>query len=103
MKGTRSFDNDEIRSVSTCFTGTFEVRNRGLFMLGVSTGGRINGLLSFEIGDVYQKSSAISDLLFERSIVKGGEVSRAVPVNADGRRAIDVGIASATQTQTKHS
>ena len=32
---------DEIRCVSECFDGTYEVRNRGLFMLGVSTGGRI--------------------------------------------------------------
>lgn len=52
MKGTRPLDNDEIRSVSTCFTGTFEIRNRGLFMLGVSTGGRISELLSLQIGDV---------------------------------------------------
>ena len=88
MKGASPLDNDEIRSVSTCFTGTFKVRNRGLFMLGVSTGGRISELLSLEIGDVYQNGSAVSDLLFARSIVKGGEVSRAVPVNADGSRAI---------------
>ena len=88
MKGTRPLDNDEIRSVSTCFTGTFQIRNRGLFMLGVSTGGRISELLSLTIGDVFQNRSAVSDLLFEKSVVKGGEVSRAVPVNADGRRAI---------------
>ena len=37
MKGTRPLDNDEIRRVSECFDGTFEARNRGLFMLGVST------------------------------------------------------------------
>ena len=89
MKGTRPLDNDEIRRVSTCFTGTYEVRNRGLFMLGVSTGGRISELLSLQIGDVYQNSKVVTDLLFEKSIVKGGEVSRAVPVNADGRRAIE--------------
>ena len=88
MKGTRPLDNDEIRRVSGCFTGTYEVRNRGLFMIGVSTGGRISELLSLCIGDVYQNRSAVSDLLFEKSVVKGGEVSRAVPVNADGRRAI---------------
>ena len=40
MKGTRPLNNDEIRRVSAAFTGTFEVRNRGLFMIGVSTGGR---------------------------------------------------------------
>ena len=89
MKGTRPLDNDEIRRVSTSFTGMYEVRNRGLFMLGVSTGGRISELLSLQIGDVFQNGSAVTDLLFEKSIVKGGEVSRAVPVNRDGRRAID--------------
>ena len=89
MKGTRPLDNDEIRRVSAAFTGTFEARNRGLFMLGVSTGGRISELLSLRIGDVYQNGRAVSDLLFDKSIVKGGEVSRAVPVNRDGRRAIE--------------
>ena len=89
MKGTRPLDNDEIRSVSTCFTGTFEARNRGLFMLGVSTGGRISELLSLRVGDVYQNKKPVSDLLYSKSIVKGGEVSRSVPVNADGRRSID--------------
>ena len=29
MKGTRPLDNDEIRLVSACFSGTFEARNRG--------------------------------------------------------------------------
>ena len=89
MKGTRPLDNDEIRRVSTCFTGTFATRNRALFMLGVSTGGRISELLSLTIGDVYQNKKPVPDLLYGKSIVKGGEVSRSVPVNADGRRAID--------------
>ena len=89
MKGTRPLDNDEIRRVSTCFAGTFATRNRGLFMLGVSTGGRISELLSLRVGDVYQNRKPVSDLLYNKSIVKGGEVSRSVPVNADGRRAID--------------
>ena len=89
MKGTRPLDNDEIRLVSACFTGTFEARNRGLFMLGVSTGGRISELLSLTIGDVYQNGTAVTDLLYDKSIVKGGETSRAVPVNIDGRDAIE--------------
>ena len=89
MKGTRPLDNDEIRRVSGCFTGTYEVRNRGLFMLGVSTGGRISELLSLTISDVYQNKKPVGDLLFKKSIVKGKENSRAVPVNRDGRKAID--------------
>ena len=89
MKGTRPLNNDEIRRVSAAFTGTYEVRNRGLFMIGVSTGGRISELLSLTIGDVYQNGAAVTDLLYNKNIVKGGEVSRAVPVNRDGRQAID--------------
>ena len=89
MKGTRPLDNDEIRRVSGCFTGMYEVRNRGLFMIGVSTGGRISELLSLRVGDVYQNKKPVTDLLYGKSIVKGGEVSRSVPVNADGRKAID--------------
>ena len=90
MKGTRPLDNHEIRLVSACFTGNpFEVRNRSLFLLGVSTGGRISELLSLRIGDVWQNQKPVSDLLYDKSIVKGGEVSRAVPVNTDGLRAID--------------
>ena len=88
MKGTRPLDNAEIPSVSTCFTGAFEVRNRRLFMLGVSTGGRISELLSLTIGDVYQNKQPVTDRLFDKSIVKGKEYSRAVPVNIDGRDAI---------------
>lgn len=89
MKGTRPLDNDEIRRVSAAFIGTFEARNRGLFMIGVSTGGRISELLSLRVGDVYQNGRPVTDLLYSKNIVKGGEVSRAVPVNRDGRQAID--------------
>lgn len=77
MKGTRPLDHDEILSVSKCFTGTFQVRNRGLLMFGVSTGGRISELLRLQIKDVYQNSAAVTDLLHNKSIVKGGEVSPA--------------------------
>ena len=89
MKGTRPLDNGEIRRVSNCFDGTFEARNRALFMIGVSTGGRISELLSLRVGDAYQNGRPVTDLLYSKSIVKGGEVSRAVPVNRDGRQAID--------------
>ena len=68
MKGTRPLDNTEIRLVSSCFDGTFEARNRGLFMLGVSTGGRISELLALTIDDVWQNQKPVTDLLFDISI-----------------------------------
>lgn len=89
MKGTRPLSNDEIRQVYKAFSGTYAKRNRGLFVLGVSTGGRISELLSLSIGDVWQNQKPVSDLLFDKAIVKGGEVSRAVPVNTDGIQAIE--------------
>ena len=73
--------------------GLLKIRNRGLFMIGVSTGGRISELLSPTIGDVYQNRLARStDLLYNKSIVKGKETSRAVPVNVDGRDAIAIAL-----------
>ena len=93
MKGTRPLDNTEIQKVAEAFGGTFAVRNRSLFMLGVSVGGRISELIALKVDDVWQNSKPVRDLLFDRSIVKGGEVSRAVPVNVDGREAIEALIA----------
>ena len=89
MKGTRPLDNAEIRKISEVFDGVFAVRNRSLFILGVSVGGRISELLALKVNDVWQNNRPVKDLLFDRSIVKGGEVSRAVPVNVDGREAIE--------------
>ncbi len=93
MKGTRPLDNAEIQKVSGAFEGTFAIRNRNLFMLGVSVGARISELLALKVGDVWQNNKPVKDLLFDLSIVKGNEVSRAVPVNIDGRQAIEALIA----------
>ena len=89
MKGARPLSNSEILLVSDQFQGTYATRNRSLFMLGVSVGGRISELLALTIGDVYQNGQPVKDLLFAKDVVKGKENARMVPVNADGRRAID--------------
>lgn len=88
MKGTRPLSDAEIVRVSEAFDGRYAVRNRSLFWLGITSGGRITELLSLQIKDVYQNGAPVSDLLFDKNIVKGGEVSRAVPLNADGQTAI---------------
>ena len=68
MKGTRPLGNDDIRRISTCFTGIFQGRNSGIFMLGVSIGGCISELLSLRIGNVWQNQRAIRNAL-ERMVV----------------------------------
>lgn len=88
MKGARPLGSDEILSVAEQFQGMFSVRNRSLFLLGVSVGGRISELLALRIGDVYQNGGPVSDLLFEKDVVKGKETARMVPMNFDGKQAI---------------
>ena len=88
MKGVRPLKIEEIHHVANCFDGAFAVRNKCLFIIGVSTGGRISELLSLKIGDVYQNNKPVADLHFDKSIVKGKETSRTVPINSYGRDAI---------------
>ena len=88
MKGTRPLTNEEIRKVRDTFNGTYAQRNRGLFLLGVSVGGRISELLALKVSDVWQNEKPVTDFQFDKSIVKGGETSRTIPVNSDGRQAI---------------
>lgn len=58
MKGTRPLNNNEILLVSACFDGTFEVRNRALFMIDVSArDSSKNGLPHFRKTDTLNKSS----------------------------------------------
>jgi site-specific recombinase XerD len=57
-------------------------------MLGVSVGGRISELLSLRLEDVWQNGQPISDLLFQKRVVKGREMARMIPVNSDGQQAI---------------
>ncbi len=89
MKGTRSLTNAEIRLVRDSFEGIYKIRNASLFMLGVSIGGRVSELLALKVSDVWQNEQPVTDFQFDGSIVKGKETSRTIPVNSDGRAAID--------------
>ena len=44
-------------------TGTYQIRDRGLFMLGVSVGGRISELLALKIGDIWQNEKPVTDFI----------------------------------------
>ena len=79
-----SLSEAEVRKVSEQFSGVFKVRNKGLFMLGVSTGADIRELLTLTIGDVYQNDKLVDKLFFNN----WDDVSRTVPVNQDGIKAI---------------
>ena len=89
MKGTRPLTNEEIRKVRDAFDGEYVLRNRGFFMLGVSIGGRVSELLAITVGDVWQNGYPVTDFQFDKTIVKGKKTSRTIPVNSDGRKAIE--------------
>ena len=88
----RPLTNTEIEKVVAALrTGaTYSVRNTGLFLLGVSVGGRISEMLALTVGDVwnFEGNAPIDDFYFRKEIVKGKERSRRVPLNADGKNAI---------------
>lgn len=88
MKGTRPLTIEEIAQVSESFEGIYEVRNRSLFILGISSGGRISELLSLTVADVWQNNKPVKDLHFNRNVVKGKENARSVPLSTDGTQAI---------------
>ena len=88
MKGTRPLTNEEIIKVAECFEGINAIRNRSMFMLGVSCGARISELLALKISDVWQNNTVVHDISFSKHIVKGREHARSVPLNSDGRKAI---------------
>jgi len=78
--------DDEILLVADQFDGTFAIRNRSLFMLGVSVGGRISELLALRISDVWQNHQPVRDLLFLRDVVKGKETARSTSIPRRGSR-----------------
>ena len=63
-KGMRPLSPDEIRRVVTHFQGVYAERNKSLFVLGISVGGRISELLSLNIRDVWDNGKAVIGPLF---------------------------------------
>jgi len=68
-KGMRPLSNVEIEKVTEALRasdGMYSVRNTGLFLLGVSVGGRISEMLSLTIRDVwdFKGDKPIDDFLF---------------------------------------
>jgi integrase len=52
MKGSRSLMGAEVSQLTDSFTGTWALRRKALFVLGVNSGCRISELLSLRVGDV---------------------------------------------------
>ena len=62
MKGCRPLTDPEIALVSRSFGGTYALRDRAWFILGLKTGFRIAELLSLRVGDVWQHGRVVDQL-----------------------------------------
>jgi len=88
MKGARKLSDDEIAQIASSFRGKYAVRDRTLFILGLSTGGRISELLSLRVKDVWQYSKPVDTIYFRKSRTKGQRHGRAVPIKNAAKNAI---------------
>ncbi|KKN23241.1 hypothetical protein LCGC14_0906860 [marine sediment metagenome] len=83
MIGCRPLTPNEFALVLRAFHGRDELRNRLLFVLGVSTGFRISELLSVSIRDVHREGRLVQRIRVRRRDMKGG---RPTPGRARGSR-----------------
>jgi site-specific recombinase XerD len=78
MKGCRALKSKEVKLISNSFYGTYERRNRALFLLGCKTGLRISELLSLKIKDVCQNGRIKTEIEIRRANTKGRKSSRII-------------------------
>ena len=71
MKGARALIAEEIQSIKKSFFGTYEVRDRSLFLIGLYTGSRISELISLNVGDVWQHEKIVKTMELRKAITKG--------------------------------
>lgn len=93
MRGCRPLTDDEVKLISTSFSGTYGKRNKALFLLGVRTGFRISEMLSLRVGDLHQLRKIVDRVTVQRRHMKGGKAgktsSRTVLLHQQARDALD--------------
>jgi integrase/recombinase XerD len=88
MRGACRLSDDEVTSIANSFSGRYALRNRCLFLLGCSTGGRISELLSLKVVDVWQYEKPVDTIYFKKAATKGNKTGRAVPIKKAAQMAI---------------
>lgn len=88
MKGCRSLTDEEIEKVKAVFDGSFELRDRAIFILGIRTGLRISEILSVKISQIFQDGKLTHHLYVPRRNMKGKVEGRRIPLHEEARQAI---------------
>jgi integrase len=88
MKGCRPLTDAEVALLSRSFGGTYALRDRAWFILGLKTGFRIAELLSLRLGDVWQYGRVVEQLTVRRAHMKQQREGRTVPVHPVAQAAL---------------
>jgi integrase len=88
MKGCRPLTDVEVALLSQSFGGTYALRDRAWFILGLKTGFRIAELLSLRLGDVWQYGRVVDQLTVRRAHMKQQREGRTVPVHPEAQAAL---------------
>src|SRR5262245_3378470 len=88
MKGCRPLSDEEITVVSRSFGGTYAVRDRALFILGLKSGFRISELLSLRVEDVLQHGRLVDQVAVRRAHMKQKTEGRTVPLHQEAKQAL---------------
>ena len=71
MKGKRPLSDEEVsRIVCDGFTGRYQLRDRALFSLGVTTGFRVGTLLKLQLKHVYMQGTVVKHISLPASYFK---------------------------------
>ena len=88
MKGCRPLTDQEVAVLTRSFGGTYALRDRALFVLGIKTGFRIAELLSVRVGDVWQHGRVVDQLTVRRAHMKQQREGRTVPLHPEAKTAL---------------
>lgn len=88
MKGCRPLSQEEVEKAWGAFEGRHAVRNRCIFILGVTTGFRVSELLSLRIGDVMEGEAVKLKVSVPKRHMKGHIEGRRVLIVQEAQEAI---------------
>lgn len=91
-RGCRGLTDDEVAKILACdgsFTGRYALRDRALFITGITTGFRVSELLALRLKHIVdEKGEVVKQIRLEAASCKGGEAATAQPLVDSARTAI---------------
>ena len=88
MRGCRPLTIEESHAMFMAYSGAFQLRNRALHMLCVTTGLRVSEALSLRVADVIKKGQVVRRVQVARASTKRAMAGRTIDLAAPARESI---------------